>query len=145
MSRAPIMQTEPRWRIECWHQPCSTCCLASINIWVTGEAVMYLLPSNGIGSVPFALVHFGPNARTLAMLPAAGGVYRLSPESHYLTGLSLWRCRDFHRAGAFLRWPYMAEHGEQRQVVRALEQARQQQRPGEAGQHDQSARDQRAD
>src|SRR5215470_10588653 len=108
MSRAPIMQTEPRWRIECWHQPCSTCCLASINIWVTGEAVTYLLPSNGIGSVPFALVHFGPqrpNAGDVACSGRGLPLVARKPLSHGLIAVAMQRFPPSRRV------PPVAVHG----------------------------------
>src|SRR6266545_6178478 len=48
MLKDPIMQTEPRWRMACWHQPCSTCRLLSANIRATGDVETYVLPSNGM-------------------------------------------------------------------------------------------------
>src|SRR4030095_12552179 len=68
------MQTEPRRRMVCWHQPCSICCLLSINMRLTGDAETYVLPSNGM-FVPFAGVDLGrpTSADRATLLPINGG------------------------------------------------------------------------
>src|SRR4029450_10350111 len=68
------MQTEPRRRMVCWHQPCSICSLLSINMRLTGDAETYVLPSNGM-FVPFAGVDLGrpTSADRATLLPINGG------------------------------------------------------------------------
>src|SRR5215211_4727446 len=110
MVNDPIMQTAPRRRVACWHQPCSTCRLLSINIRVTGVAETDLLPSNGMvrsfrGRLTFGRPTLGQSP---TFLPTNCG-----DRSHH--AVPLVGCRS--RRLTLLRRPDMAEHGKQREIV----------------------------
>src|SRR4029450_10763709 len=101
------MQTEPRRRMVCWHQPCSICCLLSINMRLTGDAETYVLPSNGM-FVPFAGVDLGrpTSADRATLLPINGGGRLQNTLGVAKVLLQDWRLTLL---GPFLGWPDMAD------------------------------------